>query len=217
MKWHVKHTARHLFMMFIYNFYTFFLLSFWFCLLEWLSMWYLSNDPFTSQKQTSRFIYCTKRQKYTACVQVWETWNKSEMLIFFFQIRIKWCGIDSFLYIFLWYTLFGFHTIMCSFSLHALCASGEKKLNFFSAVKFYESTCHFHSCLLIYIWMYKGSLVEVIRMCHSNYHLYFKKKTIIRHFHCMRRQCAWSKQKQKDRDQCWIQTIQLSIKTLWVE
>lgn len=24
--------------------------------------------------------------------------------------------------------------------------------------------------------MYKGSLVEVIRMCHSNYHLYFKKK-----------------------------------------
>lgn len=134
----------------------------------------------------------------------------------FFQIWIKWCGIGSFLYIFLWYTLFGFHTIMCSFSLHALCASGEKKLNFFSAVKFYESTCHFHSCLLIYTWMYKGSLVEVIRMCHSNYHLYFKK-TIIRHFHCMRRQWAWSKQKQKDRDQCWIQTIQLSIKTLWVE
>lgn len=125
MKWHVKHTARHLFMMFIYNFYTFFLLSFWFCLLEWLSMWYLSNDPFTSQKQTSRFIYCTKRQKYTACVQVRETWNKSEMgflLIFYFEI-----WIDSFLYIFLWYTFLVFVNIMCSFISHALCASGEKK------------------------------------------------------------------------------------------
>lgn len=121
----------------------FFLLSFWFCLLEWLSMWYLSNDPFTSQKQTSRFIYCTKRQKYTACVQVRETWNKSEMgflLIFYFEI-----WIDSFLYIFLWYTFLVFVNIMCSFISHALCASGEKKK---------LSTTHFNSWLLIYIKLY---------------------------------------------------------------
>lgn len=72
--------------------------------------------------------------------------------------------------------------------------------------KYTHKERHTHN---VYI-KYKGSVVEVIRMRHSNYHLYFKI-TIIRYSHSVWRQCAWSKEK-CDRDQCWIQSIQLNVK-----